>query len=67
MQMHSKKRDIWSELKQQVAFPFFLLILKATQCHFNKAPVGMPDDRTKKKECNIFFLHFSNLVKKLIY
>lgn len=46
--MHSKKRDIWSELKQQVAFPFFL-ILKATQCHFNKAPVGMPDDRTKKR------------------
>lgn len=28
MQMHSKKRDIWSELKQQVAFSF--LILKAT-------------------------------------
>lgn len=23
MQMHSKKRDIWSEPKQQVAFPFF--------------------------------------------
>lgn len=48
MQMHSKKRDIWSEPKQQVAFLFFFL--KATQCHFNKAPVGMPDDRKKKKK-----------------
>lgn len=52
--MHSKKRDIWSELKQQVAFPFFFLSLKATQCHFNKAPVGMPDDRTKKKGMQYF-------------
>lgn len=54
MQMHSKKRYIWSEFKQQVAFPFCLLILKATQCHFNKAPVGMPDDRTKKKGMQYF-------------
>lgn len=55
--MHSKKRDIWSELKQQVAFPFFFLSLKATQCHFNKAPVGMPDDRTKKKRNALFSAH----------
>jgi len=41
--------------------------LKATQRHFNKAPVGMPDDRDNKKKCSIFCLRFSYLVKKLIY
>lgn len=67
MQMHSKKRDIWSEPKQQVAFLLFIFLLKATQCHFNKAPVGISDDRKKPQECSIFCLHFSYLVKKLIY
>jgi len=50
MQMHSEKRDIWSEPKQHVAF--CLVLFKATQYCFNKAPVGMPDDR-KTKEYSI--------------